>query len=64
MFLVCSRAGYRKDSIRTWLLARRVSLDRNRQKSKKVKLTTQTAQIDLRISRANFEDIFFQKFSK
>ena len=30
----------------------------------KVKLTTQTAQIDPQISRANFEDISFQKFSK
>ena len=64
MFLVCSRAGYRKDSVCTWLLARSVSLDHNQQTSKKVKLTTQTAQIDPRISRANFEDISFQKFSK
>ena len=64
MFLVCSRAGYRKDSVCTWLLARSVSLDHNQQTSKKVKLATQTAQIDPLISRASFEDISFQKFSK
>ena len=59
-----SRAGYGKDSVCTWLLARSVSLDHNQQTSKNVKLTTQIAQIHPRISRAIFEDISFQKFSK